>query len=331
LAAFPAALRRRTVRFQQLGEDFMTWREVCEADLPECLNIEPRHRGDEIVGRELATAAWKKLIRSRSFHSCVIESASLPGRILGFGASLFVTSEFATRELQYLKPGLNSRIIAAIANQEPAIRPEADLYNTPVDEPLDEVTLYGNWPDALLSAEQLEEVKILLPVSFIESHSGYRLNRLFVECAGPVQSSFVESSGVWRVAKRFAESQSILAVMTREDALAVSGSIAFNLFQYREPALGLRDSERCFLAEALSYHYDVELGKKMNLSPATIKKRWQSLFDKIAEVKPDLLPVEENGRARQSRGPQKRHRILAYVRSHPQELRPYRWRTSLDS
>jgi hypothetical protein len=153
----------------------MTWRDVCEVDLPECLNIEPRHLGDEIVGRELAMAAWKKLIRSRSFHSGVFESASCPGRIIGFGASVFVTPEFATRELEDPKAGMNSRLIAAIARQEPVIRPEADLYNTAVDKPLDVVTLYGNWPEGLLNAEQLNELKMLLAVGFVEQNGGYRL------------------------------------------------------------------------------------------------------------------------------------------------------------
>lgn len=309
----------------------MTWREVREADLPECLEMEPRHLGDEIVGRELAMAAWKELIHNRAFHSCVIESVSMPGRILGFGASVFVTPEFATRELEDPKPGVKSRVIAAIANQESVIRPENDLYNTEAHDALDELTLYGNWPEALLSAEQLDEVKMLLPMAFVESHIGYRFNRLFVECFGPIQSSYVESSGVWRVVRRFAESNRIFALMTRQDALTISGSIASNLFQYRQPVLGLRECERYLLAEALSYRSDVELGKKLNLSPATIKKRWQSLFEKMVEVKPDLLPAEENHRERLSRGLQKRHYLLAYVHSHPQELRPYRCRTSRDS
>ena len=129
---------------------------------------------------------------------------------------------------------------------------------------------------------------------------------------------------------RFAGNEGFLALMRREDSLSVSGSIAASLFQYREPVLGLREGERHLLAEALSCRSDSDLAKRMNLSRETIKKRWQSLFGKVAEVRPELLPVEENEGARQSRGLQKRHRILAYVRSHPQELRPYHWRCSRD-
>src|SRR5580698_8693952 len=119
----------------------MNWREVCEADLLECLAFEPRYLGEEIVGRERALAIWRELIRSRSFNSCVIESAEMPGRIVAFGASVFVTADFATQEIDEPKPGVNSRIFASIANGDSVIRPEADLYNTGADGTLDVVTL----------------------------------------------------------------------------------------------------------------------------------------------------------------------------------------------
>jgi len=71
---------------------------------------------------------------------------------------------------------------------------------------------------------------------------------------------------------------------------------------------------------------DHELAARMNLSFAAVKKRWASLFDRIAGIRPDLLPNAEHREGQESRGPQKRHRILAYVRSHPEEVRPFRWR-----
>jgi hypothetical protein len=113
-------------------------------------------------------------------------------------------------------------------------------------------------------------------------------------------------------------------VMTHKDAFSVSGSVAASLFQYQEPILGLRDSEKHLLAEALTRRSDSDLAKRMHLSPETVKKRWQALFEKIADTHPELLPVEGEDSSG-SRGRQKRHRILAYVSSHPQELRPYRW------
>jgi hypothetical protein len=303
----------------------MTWREVREADLMECLKIEPRHLGDEIVGRDRAIAIWRELLGYRGFNSCVVESPDFPGRILAFGASVFVTPAFATEEIERPRPGLNSRVMASIANGASVLRSEADLYDTRADEPLDVLLLNGMWIAEGLSAEQLGNVQMTLAFSFVDCHLGYRLNRLFVENVGKAQRENHENSGVWKITQRFPDSERALSVMTRKDAYSVSGSIGALLFQYEEPKLGLRESEKHLLVEALTRRSDVELAKAMNLSPATIKKRWQALFERIADTHPEMLP-EKNG-GTESRGPQKRHHILTYVRAHPQELRPFRWRS----
>jgi hypothetical protein len=131
------------------------------------------------------------------------------------------------------------------------------------------------------------------------------------------------SSGTF---KTFPEHDRALVVMTREQALAVSGSVAASLYLYQEPVLRLRDKDKHLLSEAMFGETDTELAAKLNLSLSTVKKRWNSLFARFAEVRPDLLP-EADARESESRGLQKRHRILAYVRAHPQEVRPYRWRS----
>jgi hypothetical protein len=98
------------------------------------------------------------------------------------------------------------------------------------------------------------------------------------------------------------------------------------LFDYHKPALGLRRAEKQLLAEALKGGTDNEIAQRMNLSVPTVKKRWASLFDRVADARPELLPEGGPKESQENRGPQKRHRILAYVRSHPVEVRPYRWR-----
>ena len=53
-----------------------------------------------------------------------------------------------------------------------------------------------------------------------------------------------------------------------------------------------------------------------------MKKRWAAVFERVATARPDLLPELEYDSDRQTRGRQKRHHLLAYVRQHPEELRP---------
>ena len=68
---------------------------------------------------------------------------------------------------------------------------------------------------------------------------------------------------------------------------------------------------------------DAELSVDLGLSIEAIKRRWMSIFARVDEFKPEILNRE--GPDNEGRGPQKRHRVVAYVRTHPEELRPFSW------
>ncbi len=309
----------------------MNCREVGEADLIECLKIEPQAWGDGVVGRESALAAWKQLTRTLSFNSAVIETeAASPfpvNRKVGFGSSVFVTAEFATRELENPQPGLNNRLIASMVSGQSVVLPEASFSDTSARNALDVVILSCNYLYGAMDPEQTIQAEMILPVAFARVHVGYRLNRILLETVTERQHKIHESSGVWRTAEKFSGDGHALVVLTEKEAFATSGSVAAPLFKYQEPVLHLRDTEKQLLSEAMNGETDTDLATRMNLSLPSIKKRWASLFDRIADTRPDLLPDAEKRGWQESRGPQKRHRILAYVRAHPEELRPFRWAT----
>jgi len=305
----------------------MKWRAACADDLIECLGIEPRHLGHQIVGCERALTIWSALLRSRSFNSTVLvaDISGFANRIIGFGSSVFVTADFATQELQQPRPGLNDRLIASVASGRSVVRPESELGCA--GDALDIVILSGNWLGEGLSPEQVAEAQMRLAYIFVECHVGYRLNRILCEATGDPQYRSLESSGgVWRKVEGFTGDRTLF-VMTR-DARLVNGSLAASLFRYKEPVLHLRDTDKHLLVEALHGGTDGELAVRLNLSSSSIKKRWRSLFERIADARPDLLPEGDDKGWNGSRGLQKRHHVLAYVRSHPEELRPFRWHAS---
>ena len=306
----------------------MDWREVGSEDLVECLEIEPRVWGDEILGRQRALEMWKTLTRSLACNSAVVETGGAKKKKkVGFGCSVFVTPEFMDRELKSPRPGINGRILASAVRGEPVVRAESS-FGDPNDA-LDVVVMSCNYRYDAMNAEETMQAEMALPTAFAEAHLGYRLNRILVETVTERQRRVHESAGVWRTVMEYPECGRTWLLLTRAEALTVSGSVAGPLFDYHEPALGLRPAERQLLAEALKGGTDKELAMKLNLSLPTVKKRWASLFDRIAEVRPDLLPEGERREPVESRGPQKRHRILAYVRAHPEEVRPYRWRMTV--
>ncbi len=109
---------------------------------------------------------------------------------------------------------------------------------------------------------------------------------------------------------------------TREEALARVGTYAFEVFSYVPPRFHFSLEEQELLHHALLGRTDAELGLALHASLATIKKRWASVYDRVASVDPDLLPgPAETVPSGGTRGPEKR-RLLDYMRRHPEELRP---------
>ena len=303
----------------------MILRELSEEDLTECLSLIPSHLGDEIVGRSRAVEVWRGLVRNRMFRSAVLHSATATGctRICGFGCSVFVSKGFADQELARPQPFLNSRVIASLAEDNSVVLSERGLSSQNDGAGLDILVFCGGWLSEGLTAEQELQAQILLPSGFVEVHRGYLLNRIFSEAVGEVHRNFLTSSGVWRIVAEFPGSDRALTLLSSESAFAVSGSLAATLFHYEPPTLGLRDSDKHLLSETLQGGSDIEIASRMNLSLASVKKRWQALFERVAQNNPALLQESENRGIEGGRGSQKRHHVLAYVRCRPQELRPY--------
>lgn len=306
----------------------MYWRPIREADLSECLGIQEASIGDQIVGRSAALRVWNGLLDDDAFLANVIESdRPIAGhRIVGCGMGVFVTREFADCEIERPQPGLNSRIIAGIATREPVVLTREQIAAGNAGEGVDFVNMYGTWREGILGADQLSELHALLGTSFVEHFSGYRFNRVLKEAIGESGIAFARATGTYRLIEEFEASDSALAVVTREDALAAPYSLAARLYRYQAPLLRLRPAEQRLLTAALAGQTDAELSADLGLSVEAIKKRWISIFARVERFKAEILrPTDGLG---EGRGPQKRHRVVAWIRSHPEELRPYAWRTT---
>jgi hypothetical protein len=303
----------------------MYWRAISEADLSECLEIQPACIGDQIVGRGAALRIWKSLLDNAAFKANVIESErALAGRkIVACGMGVFVTKAFADREIRAPRTGLNSRILEGIASGEPTLLTSAQIGAGNAGDGNDFVNMYGTWRDGVMTADQLAEVQTLLGTSFVEHFAGYRFNRVLKEAIGRSRIDLARATGTYRVIAEFEETDSALVVVTRESVLTAPYSVAATMYRYQPPVLRLRPAEQRLLAAALGGETDAELSADLGLSIEAIKKRWMSIFDRVDEFKPEILSrtdAESDGR-----GPQKRHRVVAYIRNHPEELRPFHW------
>lgn len=278
---------------------WMIWRGLREEDLAECLSLDVARIGVETVGHDRAIGVWRNLMRSRSFNAAVIEADPPIGchRIVGFGASVFVSRTFAEAEISNPRPGLNARIIDSIDAGQPVVLSEAQLRSANAAGGLDLVILYPKWREGVLSVEQTAEAQMQLAVSFLHLHQGFRFHRLFTEALNQSErESYSEAAGSWQTVSDFREFYAeypdthynqgrSLFVTTRQDALRVPGRIVSMLFlQYREPVLQLRDGDQRLLTAALTGLTDEDLARSLKVALPAVKRRWRSLFERASSI-----------------------------------------------
>ncbi len=310
----------------------MSWRPIRPAELEKCLSLDPKHMGDELVGRARAVAAWQRLQKARSFRAVVIESdVPIRGhRIVGFAAAVFVSASFAEREIADPQPGLNARLIASIASGDALVLTAKQLAYENTQSSLHLIVVQGCSMPTLLTPEERQDVIRQVSLANLACFDGYRVRQVLGEPTSAAEIEVVKSFQVWKL------------VSTLEDyhrrnpgnpwnrdralfAIDLAGGRSFEVAggHNREPILGLRNSEQEVLEAALRGTTDIELSEELGLKLPALKKRWASVFKRVAAAKPDLLPGLDDNLDRQTRGRQKKHRLLAYVREHPEELRPF--------
>jgi DNA-binding NarL/FixJ family response regulator len=281
--------------------------------------------GAALVGARGVTESWKVLLDDPFFASAVLESdPAIEGHeFIGFGASIIVSAAFADAEIANPRPDINSRIIASIDSGESVVATQRQVAQANAGQGVNVVILYGScWRYEILNSAQSQEAQNLLARGFTEWHAGYRMRRILCETADAQARRYLENSIVYEVLASFPEQQRTLFCMSRRSVEVVAGSLGNVLFSYREPVLRLSASDQELLLAATNGATDAELASRLSVSLSAVKARWRSAIARIEESMPGLIHDVED---REGRGLQKRHRVLAYVRSHPEVLRPFDW------
>ena len=88
------------------------------------------------------------------------------------------------------------------------------------------------------------------------------------------------------------------------------------------PRLGLSLSEQRLLLAAGDGATDEELSDRLGISIHAVKMRWRMVYDRVAACLLDLADISGVDGETRGRGKEKKHRVLEYIRKHPEELRP---------
>lgn len=246
---------------------------------------------------------------------------------IGISLATFVTSEFADECLSADAPYVRERLLQWIESEKgPLVRPQA-LASLNRSGSLDLLILdFGVAPN--LGSEDQRFAEDFLMREFLERSRGYSLNRALVEVDSDQGKSLVRNNGFMLVNDyaRWRESPASsghrnpeLYGVTRDEALDAGNYILVRLFAHSAPTLGLTRVQQELLSLAIEDLTDAELADALCISKSAVNDRWDSIYPIFEHHFPWMFPQAEPGK----RGKEKRRRVIAFAREHPEELRPW--------
>jgi DNA-binding CsgD family transcriptional regulator len=282
------------------------------------------------------SAVWSSLLGREAFRAYVYEDLQeSPPRLIGLGCSALISDEFLcetkTPPFFWIGPELTRRVS----------RGESPLLS---DKKIRDKNARG--AVALVVWEGITHVRDMTRIevsntflrTFVELHRGFQLKEFVTQGSTPDALAAVLRSGclfVSNVDGHYTDKidkpphelvwEPHLIGLTRELAQSRVGTWASSLFDYQAGRFGFRPSEQRLLVTALLGGTDDDIADQLGISLSAVKKAWQSIYERVSRGDPELVPTailtEESV---SERGKMKKQRLLAYLRDHPEELRPAR-------
>jgi len=309
-------------------------------DVPQCVEHLAAHpvlgpRYGSLI-KELPSAIRSVLGRD-SFRATVFEEfLGSTTRFLGAGMAMFASDEFLHELKTSPRFWLGPELAKCIAGGKSPMLSDAAVRDANSTVGLNLVVWHNTvYPDDLIRAEAGTQVM----AAFEELYRGFQLRELLTQadCVEHVHA-MRNAGGLYfhRAENRYGSFPEVTARdfgneprnvgMSRDIALrnGLGASWAGSLFvRYSPPQFCFNRSEQRLLSSALDGGTDEELGDALDISVSAVKKTWRMIYDRVAACQPELAPTKsESEEWTQDRGKQKKQRLLAYLRKHPEELRP---------
>jgi hypothetical protein len=319
----------------------LRWRSMQPKDVKECAGIIAAH---PVIGPRYGSAiadlrtAWLRLLGSDTVITSVFEEVDgATATVWGVGLSIFLSDSFLREmkkpPLRWFGPEL-ARLIAR--GDSPALSYD-QIRKANSRDGVNAVSWEGTIRAEL---QHRPELGHFMMTAFLETHRGYLWKEQLApqaESADRMRWTIHAGGRLWNAVEgRYDESLGnsleelvqaphIIGV-TREMHLGTPGPWVGALFDYHAPRFGFSQGEQQLLEAALYIESgtDQDLARALSLSLSTIKKRWLSIYDRVADRGAESIPActwANTGAA--ERGKEKRRRLLAYLREHLEELRPF--------
>ena len=311
---------------------YLAYRSLEAADIEPCLSLVRDEYAQNPEIYPYAARLWRRLREADALNGMVLEDLTrVPGeRLAAFGMSVFVTPEFMAEARRGETPGpaalLASRLRAGVS---PVLGPDA-VRRANSGPGLHLLVLHYIEAPPDPTPARLQNVRDKQVETFFFVHDGYRYAEMLVEhrderlCQFALEGGFrvrSEYASYYRDHARPSGECPILLGITREETLAHPGLHIAQLFVYTPPRFHFKPREQALLRHALLDRTDEEMAAALDLTVAAVKKRWAGIYDRVADIAPDLFPGSPEA-GPPHRGQEKRRHLMRYLRLHTEEMRP---------
>jgi DNA-binding CsgD family transcriptional regulator len=283
---------------------------------------------------------WRALLSKGAMQlRLVVNRAKLAGsRTVSFSAVLFVTDEFCSEaRSSRLPPYLGVELARQYLLGQLPVLNRKQVAQANAGDGLNAMICFEGWAHVGLSAEEVLAVRAKQRDAVHLGLRGYRVKEFLANPIGRKTSQWMINAGArlrhnyYNYFQNYAGSEPEpserpwLVGLTKEEAFSDPGSDVASLFIYIPPRFNFTRAQRVLLRHALRGETCEALAASLAVSPWTVKKRWRTIYERVADVDSELLPLPiADGLHASSRGAERRRHLLNYLRQHPEELRPFK-------
>jgi DNA-binding CsgD family transcriptional regulator len=308
-------------------------------DIAACCTLleEFRFVYDNVTWRSLP-GLFSSLLKIGALQLCLVEdrAAADNASIVAFCASIFVADAFCSEARAKLPPYLGLQIARRFQESKLLALDRKQIAFANFKTGVSVVTGFCGTQCDSLPRERVFAVREKVAEAFRLAHQGYNLKEVICGPIGEDTLQWALDAG-FRLRRDYSDfyhaanfqmpetaKRPWLVGLTKEEALANYGSRASGLFVFTAPRFRFSLCEQAVLRRSLVGETDEEMASHLCISPWTVKKRWQSIYERVSRSDVRLLRSAIREVASESRGAERRRHLLDYLRQHPEELCPLR-------
>lgn len=269
-----------------------------------------------------AAGVLERSLAAERLQGAVVEH-SLDGALLAIGISGFVRGVRVERAREAGLP-LVADLLACESAGEPVLLAPDALSGAARDNDLHLVVLMYRQHSFDPQDPRAAEVLRAGHAAYRLVHEGYPLRAVWQE-GEAADEAWMSAGGI--LVKRTYPSPSgpgrILCGTLREDVGADwPGHTVSFLFHDRAQRLHLTQMQRRVAHLALWNLSDESVARRLSISTATVRQHWRGIFERVERSQPNVLGASMPADTHAGRGPEKRGRVLDFLRLNLHEVRP---------